>query len=149
MRTPSEKDGNVTVKKWIKVFVGFLVGVGVIVGSYKIMEVVQNNEMNHIVKSEEVKEIVENYLKYLDEDALTDKGKIISYQIDEQSIEHNPMGGIMFTVFLNDDSELYVRMTLEKNHETGKIQRSGGGYAKKVKDLVGKKDQKLYIYNVV
>lgn len=117
---PSEKDGNVTVKKWIKVFVGFLVGVGVIVGSYKIMEVVQNNEMNHIVKSEEVKEIVENYLKYLDEDALTDKGKIISYQIDEQSIEHNPMGGIMFTVFLNDDSELYVRMTLEKNHETGK-----------------------------
>ena len=137
---PSEKDGNVTVKKWIKVFVGFLVGVGVIVGSYKIMEVVQNNEMNHIVKSEEVKEIVENYLKYLDEDALTDKGKIISYQIDEQSIEHNPMGGIMFTVFLNDDSELYVRMTLEKDHETGKIQQSGGGYAKKVKDLVGKKD---------
>ena len=140
MRTPSEKDGNVTVKKWIKVFVGFLVGVGVIVGSYKIIEIVKNNEMNHIVKSEEVKEIVENYLKYLDEDALTDKGKIISYQIDEQSIEHNPMGGIMFTVFLNDDSELYVRMTLEKNHETGKIQRSGGGYAKKVKDLVGKKD---------
>lgn len=140
MRTPSEKDGNVTVKKWIKVFVGFLVGVGVIVGSYKIMEVVQNNEMNHIVKSEEVKEIVENYLKYLDADALTDKGKIVSYQIDEQSIEHNPMGGIMFTVFLNDDSELYVRMTLEKNHETGKIQQSGGGYAKKVKDLVGKKD---------
>ena len=140
MRTPSEKDGNVTVKKWIKVFVGFLVGVGVIVGIYKIIEIVKNNEMNHIVKSEEVKEIVENYLKYLDEDALTDKGKIISYQIDEQSIEHNPMGGIMFTVFLNDDSELYVRMTLEKNHETGKIQRSGGGYAKKVKDLVGKKD---------
>ena len=140
MSTPSEKDGNVTVKKWIKVFVGFLVGVGVIVGSYKIMEVVQNNEMNHIVKSEEVKEIVENYLKYLDTDALTDKGKIVSYQIDEASIDHNPMGGIMFTVLLNDDSELYVRMTLEKDHETGKIQQSGGGYAKKVKDLVGKKD---------
>ena len=129
-----------TVKKLIRVLLGLLVGVGVIIGSYKIMEVVQNNEMNHIVKSEEVKEIVENYLKYLDADALTDKGKIVSYQIDEQSIEHNPMGRIMFTVFLNDDSELYVRMTLEKNHETGKIQQSGGGYAKKVKDLVGKKD---------
>ena len=140
MSTSSEKDGNVIVKKLIKVLLGLLVGVGVIIGSYKVMEVVQNNEMNHIVKSEEVKEIVENYLKYLDADALTDKGKIVSYQIDEQSIEHNPMGGIMFTVFLNDDSELYVRMTLEKNHETGKIQQSGGGYAKKVKDLVGKKD---------
>ena len=46
----------------------------------------------------------------------------------------------MFTVLLNGDSDLYVRMTLEKNNETGKIQQSGGGYAKKVKDLVGKKD---------
>ena len=128
------------VKKLIKVLLGLLVGVGVIIGSYKVMEVVQNNEMNHIVKSEEVKEIVENYLKYLDADALTDKGKIVFYQIDEASIEHNPMGGIMFTVLLNDDSDLYVRMTLEKDHETGKIQQSGGGYAKKVKDLVGKKD---------
>lgn len=140
MSTSSEKDENVTVKKLIKVLLGLLVVVGVIVGSYKIMEVVQKNEMNHIVKSEEVKEIVENYLKYLDADALTDKGKIVSYQIDEASIEHNLMGGIMFTVLLNDDSELYVRMTLEKDHETGKIQQSGGGYAKKVKDLVGKKD---------
>ena len=109
-----------TVKKWIKVLLGLLVGVGVIIGSYKIMEVVQNNEMNHIVKSEEVKEIVENYLKYLDADALTDKGKIVSYQIDEASIEHNPMGGIMFTVLLNDDSDLYVRMTLEKTMKRGK-----------------------------
>ena len=140
MNTSSEKDGNVTVKKSIKVLLGLLVVVGVIVGSYKIMEVVQKNEMNHIVKSKEVKEIVENYLKYLDADALTDNGKIVSYQIDEASIEHNPMGGIMFTVLLNDDSELYVRMTLEKDHETGKIQQSGGGYAKKAKDLVGKKD---------
>ena len=85
MSTSSEKDGNVIVKKLIKVLLGLLVGVGVIIGSYKVMEVVQNNEMNHIVKSEEVKEIVENYLKYLDADALTDKGKIVSYQIDEAS----------------------------------------------------------------
>ena len=86
MNTSSEKDGNVTVKKSIKVLLGLLVVVGVIVGSFKIMEVVQKNEMNHIVKSKEVKEIVENYLKYLDADALTDNGKIVSYQIDEASI---------------------------------------------------------------
>ena len=125
------------LKKMIR---ALLVVVGLVVGGYTIMGIVRNNEMVHIVKSDEVKEIVENYLRYLDNDALTDKGKIVSYQIDEQSIEHNPMGGIMFTVFLNDDSELYVRMTLEKYHETGKIQQSGGGYAKKVKDLVDKKD---------
>lgn len=123
-----------------RVLLAIFVAVGLVVGGYTIMGIVRNNEMVHIVKSDEVKEIVENFLRYLDNDALTDKGKIISYQIDEQSIEHNPMGGIMFTVLLNDDSELYVRMTLEKDHETGKIQRSGGGYAKKVKDLVGKKD---------
>ena len=124
----------------IRALLALVVVVGLVVGGYTIMGIVRNNEMVHIVKSDEVKEIVENFLRYLDNDALTDKGRIISYQIDEQSIEHNPMGGIMFTVLLNDDSELYVRMTLEKNHETGKIQRSGGGYAKKVKDLVGKKD---------
>ena len=36
-----KKDGNVTVKILVKVFVGFLVVVGIIVGSFKIMEVVQ------------------------------------------------------------------------------------------------------------
>lgn len=128
------------LKKIIRVLIGLFVVVGLVVGGYTIMEIVRNHEMVQIVKRDEVKEIVENYLRYLDNDALTDKGKIVSYQIDEQSIEHNPMGGIMFTVFLNDDSELYVRMTLEKHHETGKIQQSGGGYAKKVKDSVGKKD---------
>ena len=128
------------LKKIIRVLIGLFVVVGLVVGGYTIMEIVRNHEMVQIVKRDEVKEIVENYLRYLDNDALTDKGKIVSYQIDEQSIEHNPMGGIMFTVVLNDDSELYVRMTLEKYHETGKIQQSGGGYAKKVKDLVGKKD---------
>ena len=134
------KGWELKLKKIIKVLIGLFVVVGLVVGGYTIMGIVRNNEMVQIVKSDEVKEIVENYLRYLDNDALTDKGRIISYQIDEQSIEHNPMGGIMFTVLLNDDSELYVRMTLEKNHETGKIQQSGGGYAKKVKDLVGKKD---------
>ena len=134
------KGWELKLKKIIKVLIGLFVVVGLVVGGYTIMGIVRNNEMVHIVKSNEVKEIVENFLRYLDNDALTDKGRIISYQIDEQSIEHNPMGGIMFTVLLYDDSELYVRMTLEKNHETGKIQRSGGGYAKKVKDLVGKKD---------
>ncbi len=134
------KGWELKLKKMIRVLLALLVVVGLVVGGYTIMGIVRNNEMVHIVKSDEVKEIVENFLRYLDNDALTDKGRIISYQIDEQSIEHNPMGGIMFTVLLNDDSELYVRMTLEKNHETGKIQRSGGGYAKKVKDLVGKKD---------
>ena len=128
------------LKKMIRVLLGLFVVVGLVVGGYTIMGIVRNNEMVQIVKSHEVKEIVENYLKYLDADALTDKGKIVSYQIDEASIKHNLMGGIMFTVFLNDDSELYVRMTLEKDHETMKIQQSGGGYAKKVKDLVGKKD---------
>ena len=122
-----------TVKKLVKVFVGFLVVVGIIVGSYKIMEIFQKNEMIQIVKSEEVKEIVENYLKYLDADALTDKGKIVSYQIDEASIEHNPMGGIMFTVFLNDDSELYVRMTLEKTMKRGKYNSLAEGMPKRSK----------------
>ena len=81
MSTSSEKDGNVTVKKLIKVLLGLLVGVGVIVGSYKIMEVVQKNEMSQIVKSEEVEQIYLKVLTSIDPDAFTEKGKYKNIQL--------------------------------------------------------------------
>ncbi|MFQ9597039.1 MAG: DUF1310 family protein [Streptococcus sp.] len=34
---------------------------------------------------------------------LQKKEKIQSYEIDDETIEHNPMGGIMFEVIINGD----------------------------------------------
>ena len=59
------------------------------------------NEMVKIVHSEEVKNLIEKKLKKLDPHALTDKGKIRSYKIDDKTIRHNPMGGIMFDIVIN------------------------------------------------
>ena len=51
------------------------------------------HEMVQIVHSKEVEKLIEEELKATDPDALTPKGKIKSYEIDDKTIEHNPMGG--------------------------------------------------------
>ena len=51
------------------------------------------HEMVQIVHSKEVEKLIEEELKATDPDALTPKGKIQSYEINDETIEHNPMGG--------------------------------------------------------
>ena len=95
------------------------------------------NEMVRIVHSQEVKKLIVDDLKQEDPDAFTEKGKIQSYEIDDETIEHNPMGGIMFRIFLNSDEKLVVYYTLQKDSRTGKIEYSGGGYTQEVGRLIG------------
>ena len=52
------------------------------------------HEMVQIVHSKEVEKLIEHDLKLKDPNALTEKGKIRSYEIDDKTIEHNPMGGL-------------------------------------------------------
>ena len=59
------------------------------------------NEMVQIVHSKEVEKLIVHDLKLKDPNAFTEKGKIQSYEIDDKTIEHNPMGGIMFDVIIN------------------------------------------------
>ena len=105
------------------------------------MQKVEHNEMVKVVKSEEVKKIIEDYLNYIDKNALTEQGVIKSYQIDEKSIKHNPMGGIDFSISINGERELYVRYTLEKNSKTGEIEYSNGGYSGKLQQLIRRNDE--------
>ena len=92
--------------------------------------------MVRIVKSDEVKAIIAEDLNDLHEGALKEGNSIYSYQIDEKSIRHNPMGGIMFHIILNSDEKLVVYYTLQKDSRTGKIEYSGGGYTKEVDELI-------------
>ena len=86
------------------ILASLLVIVGLSIGGYKVMKQVEHDEMVRVVKGEEVKEIIEDYLNYIDEKAFTNKGVIQSYEIDTESIQHNPMGGINFSVYVNDDN---------------------------------------------
>ena len=112
--------------------------IGLIIGGYKLRQQAEYNEMVRIVKSEEVKAIIEEDLNDIHEGALKEGNSIYSYQIDEKSIRRNPMGGIMFRVILNSDENLVVHFTIQKSSYTGKIEYSGGGYTQEVAELIGK-----------
>lgn len=70
--------------------------------------------IEHIVKSDKVKEVVENMLKKQDDKALTPEGKIKSYKIDYDKVEKNPMGGISIDIIINDDEELVIGTIINK-----------------------------------
>ena len=83
------------------------------------------NEMVQIVHSKQVEKLIEVELKVTDPNALTPKGKIQSYEIDDETIEHNPMGGIMFRIIINGDKEITENFGLRKYSEDGPIEQVG------------------------
>ena len=116
----------------IAVMVVFLIG-----GCSKMTGSQSKEEMIKVVKSEEAKKAIEDGLKSLDKDALTEKGIIKSYEVDYDSVKHNPMGGIMFDIYINNDKELYIRKTLVKGID-GNLTSGGGGYSSKLDRLLEK-----------
>lgn len=85
--------------------------IGIVAGSIYY----EKYKIEHIVKSDEAKTAVENMLKKIENKALTSDGKIKSYKIDYSKVKKNPMGGINISVIVNDNEEMIVNTTLEKN----------------------------------
>ncbi|MCY7023609.1 MULTISPECIES: DUF1310 family protein [Streptococcus] len=106
----------------VSLFVAACIGVGLYL-AHKNQEF--QNEMFRIVHSEEVKKLIVEELKAIDPNALTEKGKIHSYKIDDSSIKHNPMGGIMFDVVINDSISMVGKTGLQMDGENGKIRTDG------------------------
>ena len=98
------------------------------------------HKMVEIVHSKEVEKLIEEELKATDPDALTPKGKIQSYEIDDKTIEHNPMGGIMFKVIINGNKEITGGMGLRKRSEDGPIRSVGMSESKALRNLIGDND---------
>ena len=80
-----------------------------------------HNEMTRIVHSEEVKNLIEKKLKKLDPHALTDKGKIRSYKIDDKTIRHNPMSGIMFHIVINKNRDIIGKFGIQNMGKTNQL----------------------------
>ena len=104
-----------------------LVVVGLVVGGYTIMGIVRNNEMNQIVKSEEVEQIYLKVLTSIDPNAFTEKGKIQKYTID--SFKKIPTGGIFVYLYVNDNKDYTVSVQLYMDYNTGKIKNGGGSWS--------------------
>ena len=107
------------------IFSVIVVGLLIWVGSKVKDHLEFQQEMVRIVHSKEVKELIVHDLKQKDPDAFTDQGKIRSYEIDDETIEHNPMGGIMFEVIINGDRKITGSMGLWKSSEDGPIESVG------------------------
>lgn len=124
------------IRKIIKGIVAVLILIGLVIGGIKIMQQVQYDEMVNIIKSEEVKNIIEHNLKLRHASALESGDVIQSYQIDMESIKHSPMGGIIFKVYINNDKQLYVHFLINKDLNSGKLVHQGGGTSEKFSELM-------------
>lgn len=109
-------------------------------------------EMVNIVHSSECRKLIEARLKYFDRDALTDKGVIKTYKIDESSIKHSPMGGLHFTIIINNDESLVTSFgvdkpsfTFDETHPEGKLTDEGGITSKELKNLLEARYGKGYL----
>ncbi|EAC5439695.1 DUF1310 domain-containing protein [Listeria monocytogenes] len=123
-------------KRWIIVLgmtVITIFGLGV---KFYMDEEKLNKEMINIVYSGEAKNAFYIDLKDLDTKAFTEEGVIQSYEIDEKSINHNPMGGINVTVIINENPELYIKYTLDKFND--KLECGSASIAGKLSKLLGR-----------
>lgn len=122
-----------------KVLKGILVVLLLIIGSVGLIfgkEYIESKRVEHIVKSDDGKEAIENMLKKMDSKALTPEGKIKSYKINFDKIEKNPMGGINIYLIINDDPEMKLDTTLEKGTQGKKYETGAKGISPKLGEFV-------------
>ncbi|EHU5359991.1 DUF1310 domain-containing protein [Listeria monocytogenes] len=103
-------------KRWIVLFgiaIMIIFGLGV---KFYMDEEKLNKEMMKVIYSDEAKQVFKKRLTNLDAKAFRKEGIIQSYEIDEGSIESNPMGGIEVRLIINNNSELYASYTMSRNN---------------------------------
>ena len=121
------------------IFSLLVVGILIWIGSKVKDHLEFQQEMVRIVHSKEVEKIVIENLKQKDPFAFTEKGKIQSFKIDDETIEHNPMGGIIFRIIINGDKEITENFGLRKDSENAPIEQAGVSRSIEFQDLVEKK----------
>ncbi|EAC4329924.1 DUF1310 domain-containing protein [Listeria monocytogenes serotype 1/2a] len=94
-----------------------------------------NKEMMNVVYSDEAKEVFNDDIKLIDTKAFTKEGLIQSYEVDKESIEHNPMGGIIVALVINKDPALKLTYTLKKNNE--ELKSGGASISKELTKQLG------------
>ncbi|MBF1700433.1 MAG: DUF1310 family protein [Streptococcus sanguinis] len=96
----------------------------------------EQEEMIQIAESQKSKKLIEEMLRKKDPEALTEKGIIKKYTINEKNLKYNPMGGLIVELIINDDPELTITTTLMEESD-GKLEHTGyvisGELAKKLR----------------
>ncbi|EGL8507987.1 DUF1310 domain-containing protein [Listeria monocytogenes] len=122
-------------KRWIILFgiaIMIIFGLGI---KFYMDEEKLNTEMMNVVCSNEAKEVFNDDIKIIDTKAFTKEGLIQSYEVDKESIEPNPMGGIIVALVINKDPALKLTYTLKKNNE--ELKSGGASISKELTKQLG------------
>ena len=123
-------------KKSMIILISILAVIGIVIGGCSMHQYQQKQEMIAIATSDEARKVYESHMKALDQNALTDDGVIKSYEIDNESLYYNPMGGMEVTVYVNYDKDLEFQFGIIKDNE-GILKSSGYIYSGKLAKLLG------------
>ena len=77
--------------------------------------------MNEELKKPEVIAVLEKSLKKIDNGALTEEGKIKSYEINYDKTDYNSRGGIEIEIYINGNSNLKLNSLITKNRDEYKV----------------------------
>lgn len=92
-----------------------LVVTGLIIIGFSMYQNQKKQKMICIATSKEARKVYEEHMRENDPNALTREGVIQSYEIDTETLEYNPMGGLMVRLYLNNNKELDFHFGLIKN----------------------------------
>ena len=122
-----------------KVLKGILIVLLLIIGSAGLIcgkEYIESKRIEHIVKSDEAKQVIEKMIREEDDKALTSEGKIKNYKIDFDKVKRNPMGGINIYLIINDDPEMVLDTTLHKSTREDKYETGARGISPKLSKFI-------------
>ena len=110
-------------KRYIFLIV-ILILIGVPMLSFMSSKQQMEQEIKNMVYDARITKLIEKNIKEYDPNAFKNDGIIKSYEIDSKTISKNPMGGIGFLIYVNNLSDLYVRITLHSNNGGGLVVNS-------------------------
>ena len=91
-----------------------LVLMGLVIIGFSMHQHQKKQEMIRIATSKEARKVYEEHMKANDPNALTREGVIQSYEIDTETLEYNPTGGLMVRLYFNNNKELDFHFGLIK-----------------------------------
>ena len=123
------------------IIIALLIGVSML--NFMASKQQMEQEMKDIVYEDKTKEVIEQYIKKIDPNAFTENGIIKSYKIDSKTIAHHCLGGIGFFIYINNDPDLYLRITLNSNN-VGDSAVESSVISSKLDDLFGGEYEQIH-----
>ena len=96
----------------------------------------EKEEMIQIAEGKKAQRAIEELLRQEDPEALTEKGIIKKYTINEKNLKYNPMGGLNVYIIINENEVLNIDMTVQEE-DIGEYEVVSYGIPQELSELLG------------